>query len=511
MDLSGEVIIENVRAYLAYESDPDRQMPDPLANLDIQWLVKHPPKAQELMAAIERQHVLNPAGVQWGSRKHDRSLRPMILHNPYAELAMRMALTSVAEQLVERQTRLVIAGRVELKSRKKSSPSTLTTRGHAKSHGLFRQQREAIVRRDPPVGIKTDIRLFYPSVTPHQVERDVRTFAPASVACGVRLILEKHTIDAGVPGLPIGPESSAWLANVVLTRADHVLQRFIGVEALRWSDDLHLVDGVQPAVEECFSAWIEALDESGLTVSHQKTEKSWELGISGGELIAKGRLSQGDISAAAAARDWQRIADELRYELGRKDHDRDYARTNRLLGALVTTDEVASEAVRDVVNLMLQDPETWEKTVPRARAFLTKFGSPEQRDAMISLAEDLSASGLVASEQVIGLYRAATEVPSSKDEISGHRRGDVAQRLVNRARAEDCVPLRGWARRAAYSLDSHTVARQTIDTGEFSDLHPFEQRWAIAFADPYRHHWWLVQQRDRGRWPITAEWRLNTR
>lgn len=102
MDLSGEVIIENVRAYLAYESDPDRQMPDPLANLDIQWLVKHPPKAQELMAAIERQHVLNPAGVQWGSRKHDRSLRPMILHNPYAELAMRMALTSVADQLVER-------------------------------------------------------------------------------------------------------------------------------------------------------------------------------------------------------------------------------------------------------------------------------------------------------------------------------------------------------------------------------------------------------------------------
>lgn len=511
MDLSGEVIIENVRAYLGYESDPDRQMPDPLANLDIRWLVKHPPKAQELMAAIERQHILNPAGVQWGSRKHDRSFRPMVLHNPYAELAMRMALASVAEPLVERQTDLVIAGRVELISRTKNSPSVLITRGHAKSHGIFRRQREAIVRRDPPVGLKTDLRLFYPSVTPQQMERDVRTFAPASVASGVRLILEKHAIDAGVPGLPIGPESSAWLANVVLTRSDHVLQRFVGVEALRWSDDLYLVDGVQPAVEECFGAWRRALNESGLTVSYQKTEKSWEMGISGGELVAKGRQSQGDISAFVATGRWQRIADKLRYELRAHDPDRDYPRMNRLLGALVGTGEVAPEAVHDIVDLMLRDPESWEKNVPRARAFLTKFGSPEHREAMISLAKDLSVDGLVASEQVIALCRASTEALNSRGEIAGHRRGNAARRLLNLARAEDCVPLRGWARRAAYSLDHHMVARQTIDTGEFSDLHSCEQRWAIAFAHPRRHHWWLEKQRDSGRWPITAEWRLNTR
>ena len=489
MDLSGEVIIENVRSYLRYESDPDRQMPDPLANLDLRWLVKHPPKAQELMAAIERQHILNPAGVQWGSRKHDRSLRAMVLHNPYAELAMRMTLASVAEQLVERQTDLVIAGHGELKSRTKNSPSVLTTRRHMRSHGLFRQRRDAIVRRDPPVGIKTDIRPFYPSVTPQQVERDVRTFAPALVASGVRLILEKHAIDAGVPGLPIGPESSACLANVVLTHADHVLQRFVGVEALRWSDDLYLVDGVQPAVEECFGAWSRALNEIGLTVSHQKTEKSWDLGISGGELVARGRQSQGDISASVTAGRWQRIADKLRYELRTHDPDRDYARTNRLLGALVDTDEVALDAVHDIVDLMLGDPETWEKNVPRARAFLARFGSPEHRDAMISLAEDLSADGLVTSEQAVGLFRAATEAPSSRDEIAGHRRGHVAQRSLGVARAGDWVPLRGWARRAAYLLDPQMVTRQTIRTGEFSDLHPFEQRWAIAFADPRRHHW----------------------
>ena len=508
MNLSGEVIIENVRAYLGYESDPDRQMPDPLANLDIRWLVKHPPKAQDLMAAIERQHILNPAGVQWGSRKHDRSLRPMVLHNPYAELAMRMALASVAEQLVERQTDLAIAGRVELKSRTKNSPSVLVTRGHAKSHGMFRQQREAIVRRDPPVGIKTDIRSFYPSVTPQQVERDMRTFAPASVAFEVRLILEKHAIDTGVPGLPIGPESSACLANVVLTHADHVLQRFANVEALRWSDDLYLVDGIQPAVEECFGAWRQALSESGLTVSHQKTEKSWDLGISGGELVAKGRQSQGDISAAVAAEDWQRVANELRYELLTQEPERDYARVNRLFGALVTTDEVAPDVAYGIVDLMLRDPETWEQNVPRARAFLTKFGSPAHRDAMISLAKDLSADGLVASEQVIGLFRAASEAPSSRDEIAAHRRGHAAQRSLDLARAEDWVPLRGWARRAAYSLDPHMVTRQTIDTGEFWDLRPFEQRWAIAFADPRRHHGWLEKQRNSGRWPITAEWRL---
>ena len=131
----------------------------------------------------------------------------------------------------------------------------------AAAHDIFRHRRDQIIQRDPPVGMITDIQAFYPSVTPREVERALLEFAPVSTASAVRLILEKHAIDTGTGGLPIGPETSAWLANIVLAAADGVLRRFIGVEALRWSDDLILVDGVQSLVEECFDAWQRALKE----------------------------------------------------------------------------------------------------------------------------------------------------------------------------------------------------------------------------------------------------------
>ena len=509
MELSNDVIIENIRASLAFESDPDRQMPDPLGNADIRWLEKHPPKAHELSALIQRQGVVNPAGVHWGARKNDRSQRDMILHNPYAELEMRLALASAAEQIVKQQTDLTIAGHVELRSRTKNSTPVLTTRSQAKSHAEYRRLRDDIIRRNPPVALKTDIQAFYPSVTPRQAERSVHKIASIATATTVRLMLEKHAIDTGVAGLPVGPETSAWVANMILAPADHVLARFVGVEALRWSDDLHLVDGVRSLVEECFTGWTQAIGECGLAVSLKKTQKSWEIGISGGDLLVKGPQSQGDISAAIGTGSWQWVSGELFDELRTKEPDR--ARLNRLFGTLAKEPSINPAFVRHIVELMLEDPETWECNVPRARSFLAIFADPTQREQMIGIATDLCLDGLAASEQVVALCWALTASTDASREIAEYKRFHAVRQLVNLARADACVPIRGWARMSAHKLDAHKIARQTIDTGEFADLHPFEQRWAIAFADRRRHHWWLEKQAESGRWPITAQWRLNTR
>ena len=508
MQLSSENIRENVHAYLEFEDDPGRQMPDPLCNRDLHWLVRNPPKTHALIADMERQHVLNPAGVAWGSRKANRTPRDMVLQNPYTDLATRIAMAAVAEQTVNRQTDLVIAGRLELKPRKANTAAVLTTQGHGEAHDIFRQRRDQIIQRDPPVGMITDIQAFYPSVTPREVERALLEFAPVSTASAIRLILEKHAIDTGTGGLPIGPETSAWLSNIVLAAADGVLRRFVGVEALRWSDDLILVDGVQSLVEECFDAWQRALQERGLTVSLRKTDRSWDLGISGGALVAAHSQSMSDIGTALDSDDWPWLAGDLLDQL--RCHEPNRARLNRLFGVLTNATNVELEEIDTIIDLMLSDPETWEESVPRARGFFAAYADGRQREGMIHAAKDLDTDGIVASEQVVALCRASAEARSASNRIASGQRGRVADELLNFARANNCVPVRGWARKAAHVLDPYGITRETIDTGEFADLHPFEQRWAIAFADPQRHHSWLEKQRDAGRWPTTAAWRLAT-
>ena len=506
MHLPNKVVIENIRASLAFGSDLDRQMPDPLANADVHWLANHPPKAPRLFQLIERQHIVNPSGVPWGARKADRSLRLMNLGNPYADLAARLALAPDAERIDRRQTDLAIAGRVKYRSLRPNAEPVLVTVPHPKAHGSFRKRREAIVRRDPPVGLKTDIRAFYPSVTPHQAELSVDRCASTQAAAAIRLVLEKQVIDTGTKGLPIGPETSAWFANMVLAPADHVLARFADVEALRWSDDLDLVDGARSLVEQCFAAWCREIDKSGLRIAIEKTQKSWDLGISGGELVASGTRSQGDITAAVKTDDWPWVAGELFDELRSQRPDR--TRLNRLFGSLVKTPHVDLGTVRHIVDLMLDAPMTWESNVPRARSFLSAFADAPLREKMIAIAIDLTAEGLVASEQVVALCCASTSPRKPADGITTNR-GEAAQRLLELARADSCVPVRGWARQAAYRLNTPKIRRQTIDVGEFSDLHAFEQRWAIAFADPNQHCSWLKMRLEQSRWPTTAAWRLD--
>ena len=149
MQLSSENIRENVHAYLEFEDDPGRQMPDPLGNKDLHWLVRNPPKTHALVADMERQHVLNPAGVAWGSRKANRTSRDMVLHNPYTDLATRIAMAAVAEQTVNRQSDLVIAGRLELKPRNAKTATLLTTQAHRSTSVAYRRPpptRLAIMR-----------------------------------------------------------------------------------------------------------------------------------------------------------------------------------------------------------------------------------------------------------------------------------------------------------------------------------------------------------------------------
>jgi histidine ammonia-lyase len=71
----------------------------------------------------------------------------------------------------------------------------------------------------------------------------------------------------GVRGLPVGPDASAVLANVVLAPVDRTLADE-GIEHLRWVDDI-VVTAADPRA--ALSAIRRALERIGLRLNERKT------------------------------------------------------------------------------------------------------------------------------------------------------------------------------------------------------------------------------------------------
>jgi hypothetical protein len=118
--------------------------------------------------------------------------------------------------------------------------------------------------------VTADVRRCYPSIGPDLVGRTLRRLGCArNDVLGVTTMLE--ALDAsGVPGLPIGPNPSAVLANAVLTGADEAL-RAEGVRHLRWVDDVWIFAPGRPqalAALESLARWLEG---QGLSLAPEKT------------------------------------------------------------------------------------------------------------------------------------------------------------------------------------------------------------------------------------------------
>ena len=106
-----------------------------------------------------------------------------------------------------------------------------------------------------PVVIRTDVRSFYPSVTPSTIFVSLRDLSvERRTARHVAGMLEGWGSE-GYSGLPIGPPGSAVLGNVVLAGVDEELEAW---PSLRWVDDY--VVGV--ADERLVPRVLETLDQA---------------------------------------------------------------------------------------------------------------------------------------------------------------------------------------------------------------------------------------------------------
>ena len=497
--------LANLRAFLTYSTSPEAPMPDPLGFADVRWLVNRAPKGPPLTRLLEHQYLSNPSGVTWGMRKDDRSCREMTLVSWPAQLSIRLFLHEGAEGLVARQSSRSYSGRIELAEPRGSDVAVLTARPFGHLFGLWKHDIEHLARTDPPVVLKTDIKRFYPSVNPRVIEQTLLPILGPELSFGVRMVLERVQIDSGNAGLPVSAESSGWLANQLLHQVDLILEGIPGLASMRWSDDEFLVDGIPSLVNHAQSLRNQELRSLGICSSKEKTVRSWLSGQTGQQLLLSSNVSQGDITAASDGTSgnspWFMLAKELTETPPNK------SRLNRLFGIL-RQQPLHPGFGKTTIDWMIKDPPLWEGSCTRASGFLSRHASREQLVQMIFLACDLDSEGLITSDQVVSLLHATCD---SKAQIPSEMRGHLTDQLLKLARRGSCIPVRIWARHVAYSLDPERVRGNTIDSGEFDGLHSYEQRVAIAYADPQRHRWWLQRQLDQGKWPTTAEWRLNSR
>ena len=127
-----------------------------------------------------------------------------------------------------------------------------------------RRLSSALATAPPPTAFAVaDVRSCYPAISPATV---LRTLGPAG-APAARLL--ERFADAGVRGLPVGPDPSAVLANAVLAPLDEALRR-AGVAHVRWVDDL-VVWGERADVVRALAGAHRAASALGLELHAAKT------------------------------------------------------------------------------------------------------------------------------------------------------------------------------------------------------------------------------------------------
>jgi hypothetical protein len=113
-----------------------------------------------------------------------------------------------------------------------------------------------------------DVLDCYGTIRPHTVESALGPLHRRDAAGIVRLLGRFE--DAGVRGLPVGPEPSAILANAVLSGLDRALDR-AGVRHVRWVDDVAIASGDEASARRALGAAVEALEALGLALNERKT------------------------------------------------------------------------------------------------------------------------------------------------------------------------------------------------------------------------------------------------
>lgn len=156
--------------------------------------------------------------------------------------------------------------------------------------------------------LKTDIERFFPSIYTHSIAWAIHSKSTIKEKLGkkskkARLLGESidYLVRGGqggqTMGIPIGPDTSRVISEIVLSSVDHLMPKRFTYDGFHYVDDYEFAFNTKESANECFTSFYEALAEYELSPNLRKThiytlpykhESEWLNALRGFVFVANG-------------------------------------------------------------------------------------------------------------------------------------------------------------------------------------------------------------------------------
>ena len=390
-------------------------------------------------------------------------VRRMAWLNPYDDLYFRIVVGRAAAAIDAALGSDVFSYRLE------DEPPGWSVQDVRRAFHLRRERGEALLAdgRCKAMAV-TDLRHYYPSIAPEALIATLdKTTAPRGAVRLIGRFLCELAAMGAPPGLPVGPEASGLLGNIVLLAIDEaVADRVLG--HVRYMDDSWLYLRSESEWSEVYGIYTASLSALGLEVNTSKVAVHPK-GNGGAEnAIQHGHIAY-LVSGHAKYRTPEMAADEIRSQLEQSEPD--WAVVSFHLGSLRHTRSAAGLSVLQMHPQILQE-------VPRNTGkYLATLAADKQMRAKIDhdwLIEQ--ATGIHTSRSLAGqlqVCRAASQLRMSKEH------GKRLEEMATDSGLMQHTPLQAWAARAWGSSRAHSPGRAVEYACHYGD---FSVRRAFALT-----------------------------
>ena len=392
-------------------------------------------------------------------------VRKMAWLNPYDDLHLRIVVGRVALAVEAALDPDVFSYRLA------DDPPAWSVRDVRVAFRLRRERaRELFTATGCNAIAVTDVRHYYPSVEPGVVMDALRQASSPHGAVTLIGDLLRDLEPMGAPGgLPIGPEASGLLGNIVLLALDKAISCRVRGH-IRYTDDSWIFLRAETEWPEVREAYIRSVSDLGLEVNASKVEVHPKGSDAAEHIIQHGHIAY-LTSPAAGYRPPQRSADALRQELQRDKPDLVLAKFH--LGSLRSAQSPFG------LPILYEQPQLLQEIPHSVGHYLSAVvGHPHNRPELDRdwLVEQATARPTARSAAgQLQLCRVASQLRLGKEH--GNRLLELATDSSLRRHA----PLQAWAAKAWGSSEAHSPGRAVDYACHFGD---FSLRRAFALTVP---------------------------
>ena len=390
-------------------------------------------------------------------------LRRMTWLNPYDDLYLRIVIGRVALAVEAALGPDVFSYRLA------DDPPGWSVRDVRESFRLRRERARALLSEACCNAMAvTDLRHYYPSITPEVIiDALCQTASPRGAVTLIGGFL-RELVPMGAPvGLPIGPEASGLLGNVVLLEVDEAISNRAQGH-VRYTDDSWIFLQAESEWPEVFEIYAASASDLGLEINASKVAV-YQNGSEGAEnAVQHGQIAY-LTSAAARDRTPQRSTDELREELQREEPDWSLIKFH--LGSLRSTQSTLA------LPILYEQPRALQEIPQSVGQYLVVLTNCTQgrrqidRDWLVEQATAHPTARSLAGQ--LHVCRAASQLRLGKEH------GKRLEGFATDSSLRHHAPLQAWAAKAWGSSEAHAPGRAVEYASHFGD---FSVRRAFALT-----------------------------